>query len=67
MTDRRAGTRQGPYVAKELRARNKDRSWRKSEMMRENLIRQVSMSAPLRLETRNVSDSSVAVSSERCK
>ncbi len=29
MTDRRAGSKQGPYVAKEPRARNKDGSWRR--------------------------------------
>lgn len=29
MTDRRAGTRQGPYVEKQPRARNQDGTWRK--------------------------------------
>lgn len=29
MTDRRAGSKQGPYVGKEPRARNDDGSWRK--------------------------------------
>jgi len=29
MTDRRAGQKQGPYVDKEPRSRNKDGSWRK--------------------------------------
>lgn len=29
VTDRRAGPKQGPYVAKEPRARNKDGTWRK--------------------------------------
>ena len=29
MTDRRAGPKQGPYVAKEPRSRNQDGSWRK--------------------------------------
>lgn len=29
MADRRAGPRQGPYVAREPRSRNKDGSWRK--------------------------------------
>lgn len=28
MTDRRAGPRQGPYVARQPRARNKDGGWR---------------------------------------
>jgi len=28
MTDRRAGTKQGPYVDKEPRARNQDGAWR---------------------------------------
>jgi hypothetical protein len=29
VTDRRAGAKQGPYVAKQPRSRNKDGSWRK--------------------------------------
>lgn len=29
MTDRRAGRKQGPYVGKQPRTRNKDGSWRK--------------------------------------
>lgn len=29
MTDRRAGSKQGPYVGKEPRARNDDGTWRK--------------------------------------
>ncbi len=29
MTDRRAGPKQGPYVEKEPRSRNKDGAWRK--------------------------------------
>ena len=29
MVDRRAGPKQGPYVDKEPRSRNKDGSWRK--------------------------------------
>ncbi len=29
MTDRRAGSKQGPYVGKEPRSRNDDGSWRR--------------------------------------
>ncbi|MHB2029811.1 MAG: hypothetical protein ACYCPT_13515 [Acidimicrobiales bacterium] len=29
MTDRRAGPKQGPYVAKQPRSRNADGTWRK--------------------------------------